>query len=279
MQKKGIILGLIICTTFSMGFFKSKKDTLAKVGRTQITLTDLNKRIDGFPENLRETFNKKEYKVRILDQMIDEVVLLNKAKKIGLTRSKDYKQQIKDAKKQILISMLINQEVDKKININDEDISTYYKENQSQFEEKEQRRAKHILVKTKKEALSIHKKIRAGKNFDKLAKRYSIDPTKDNGGDLGWFTKGQLVPEFEKAVFALKRKGQVSKVVKTQYGHHIIKLTDTKVRDAISLDSIKEQIQQSLFTNKKQELTNTLLADAKKDAKIVRNNELLEIAN
>ena len=86
--------------------------------------------------------------------------------------------------------------------------------------------ASHILVKTEEEARSIKAELDSGKSFEAIAKEKSMCPSKKNGGSLGWFTHGQMVREFEKAAFAMK-KGQISQPVKTQFGWHIIKVTDT----------------------------------------------------
>ena len=88
-------------------------------------------------------------------------------------------------------------------------------------------RASHILVKTEKEANEVVYDLMTGKSFEDIAKLKSLCPSKKNGGDLGFFGKGMMVPEFEKAAFAMK-KGETSKPVKTQFGWHLIKLTDVQ---------------------------------------------------
>lgn len=88
-------------------------------------------------------------------------------------------------------------------------------------------KASHILVKKRSEAEKILEELKKGANFAELAKKYSECPSRKRGGDLGWFGKGKMVPEFEKAAFSLK-KGDLSDIVKTQFGYHVIKVTDTK---------------------------------------------------
>ncbi|MBP2132272.1 peptidyl-prolyl cis-trans isomerase C [Methanomicrobium sp. W14] len=88
-------------------------------------------------------------------------------------------------------------------------------------------RASHILVKTEAEAKDILSKINAGDDFGTLAKKFSTCPSGKKGGDLGWFSKGMMVKEFEEASFKTK-KGDITGPVKTQFGYHIIKVTDTK---------------------------------------------------
>ncbi len=88
-------------------------------------------------------------------------------------------------------------------------------------------KASHILVKTEGEARKILEELKKGANFAKLAKQFSECPSKKKGGNLGWFGRGKMVREFENAAFSLK-KGEISDIVKTQFGYHIIKVTDTK---------------------------------------------------
>ncbi len=88
-------------------------------------------------------------------------------------------------------------------------------------------RASHILVKTEGEAVDLLNQIKSGKNFGELAKKHSDCPSKNRGGDLGFFKRGQMVKEFENAAFSMG-KGQVSEPVRTQFGYHLIKVTDTK---------------------------------------------------
>jgi parvulin-like peptidyl-prolyl isomerase len=88
-------------------------------------------------------------------------------------------------------------------------------------------RASHILVKKQSDAKKIMEDLKKGSSFSELAKTHSQCPSRKRGGDLGWFGRGKMVPEFEKAAFSLK-KGEISDLVKTQFGYHIIRVTDTK---------------------------------------------------
>ncbi len=88
-------------------------------------------------------------------------------------------------------------------------------------------KASHILVKTEEEAIKIQEEINKGKDFSQAAKEFSLCPSGQNGGDLGYFTKGQMVKEFEDAAFSME-KGQLSNPIKTQFGYHLIYLTDKK---------------------------------------------------
>jgi peptidyl-prolyl cis-trans isomerase C len=270
------LLVLSICTVGFFGFGGKNKSTIATVGGQKITLQDLQDRLKTYPENLQSALQQKENKVKVLDQMIDEMLLINAAKNEGYTKSSEYKTQMADAEKQLLVSMLIRDKVDSKAAVSDDDVKQYYKTNQNQFGEQERRRVRHILVKTEKEAQDVLKQVKGNPGkFEEMAKKHSIDPSAQSGGDLGWFTRGQLVPEFENAAYALKRRGEISGVVKTQFGFHVIQLVDTAIRPKLSFDDVKGRIQQAILADKKRQLTNDMLTKLKEKNKIVRNDTLI----
>lgn len=135
------------------------------------------------------------------------------------------------------------------IEITDDEISRYYTNHIKEFEHTESVRARHILVEDANVAADILKKIKDGGDFAEMAKQYSKDTTKETGGELGYFEKGKMIPEFEQAAFALK-PGEVSNIVKTQFGYHIIKVEDKKPQYTESLDESKEKIKQKLITER-----------------------------
>jgi len=129
------------------------------------------------------------------------------------------------------------------INPTDTELEGYFEKNISNYATPEQIRASHILVADQATADKLYNELENGADFATLAKEYSTDTgTKDKGGDLGWFSRGQMVQEFEDAAFALKNVGDISKPVKTQYGYHIIKLTGQKPAHTPTLDEVKDQV-------------------------------------
>jgi peptidyl-prolyl cis-trans isomerase D len=144
------------------------------------------------------------------------------------------------------------------------DVDRYYNQNIQQFQTPEQVRASHILLKTegkndeevRKQAEDVLKKVKANGDFAALARQYSEDTSKDQGGDLGLFGRGRMVPEFETAAFAMQ-PGQVSDLVKTQYGYHIIKVTERKPATTTPIDQVRAQIQQQLSA----QMADTQIAD------------------
>ena len=179
----------------------------------------------------------------------------------------------------LAINALVEQQISPKVVVTDEESKAYYDTHPDSFKEPEKVRASHILVKVDKNAgeaekvaakekiQMIQKKLKAGGDFAQLAKEYSDCPSAPNGGDLVYFERGKMVPEFEKAAFALA-PGAVSDVVQTDFGYHLIKVVDKKEADTVSYDSVKSDLQAFMKKKKlKQEVT-SLLETLRKDAKI-----------
>jgi peptidyl-prolyl cis-trans isomerase C len=170
-----------------------------------------------------------------------------------------FRDQIKSG---LIIQHFIDTKFTQNTTISDEEVKKYYDENPSYFQEPEQVRASHIMImvdssadqtkkdEAKKKIDQILQRVKAGADFATLAKEASEDAsTKDNGGDLDYFYKGQMVQAFEDAAFSLK-PGEISNVVETEYGYHIIKVTDKKAAKTITLDESKEEIRSGLKSNK-----------------------------
>jgi peptidyl-prolyl cis-trans isomerase D len=158
--------------------------------------------------------------------------------------------------------LLIDQEAArKKVTVTPDEVQTHYRDNIQQFQSPEQVRASHILLKTegkdketvRKQAEDVLKQVKAGGDFAALAKKYSEDEgSQVNGGDLDYFGRGRMVPEFESAAFAMQ-PGQVSELVETQYGFHIIKLIDRKPETTRPLEEVRAQITEQLQFQKAQQ--------------------------
>jgi peptidyl-prolyl cis-trans isomerase C len=271
-MKKISLVVLLICSIFICGFFGSKsKDAVATIGSKAITNADLNEKIKTYPAQIQQALQTKETKARVLSQIVDEAVLIKAAKNAKYFKTKEYKTQVENAKNQIAISLLIRDKIDNQATITEDDLVQYFQNNPDKFKAIEQRKARHILCKTKKEAYKIRQATRKGRNFSSLAKKKSQDKgTAENGGDLGWFTKGQLVPAFEKAAYKLN-KGQLSQPVKTKFGYHIIKLDDIKARPALKYEAVKNSLKQSLTAEKKKIAMDKLLTDLKEQYKVKVN--------
>jgi len=163
------------------------------------------------------------------------------------------KELVEISRKDIVISSYIETKIVPSITVSAEEIKKFYDDNKSGLAEESQVKASHILIgvdaaatpevkaQAKAKAEATLQELKAGKDFAATAKAVSTCPSKEQGGDLGFFGKGQMVPEFEQAAFALK-PGELSNVVETQFGYHIIKVTEKKDADLPKFDDIKDKI-------------------------------------
>ncbi len=233
----------------------------------------------------------KENNIVVTDANVDEHLekaaaqqnlSLKDVKEMMEARGQNFDEVKQRIKKGMTYQKLMDTQWAGKINITDDEAKKYYSENKAKFETPEQVRASHILitpdpnadpnqakVKAKAKAEDLLKKIKDGADFAELAKANSGDTySAVQGGDLGFFGKGQMVPDFEKAAFALK-PGQVSDVVETQFGYHIIKLTDHKDPNTIPFEQAKDDIVKMLAQDKQADFAEGYIASLKADAKIV----------
>lgn len=289
MKKK---IALIISFIFILLLFVScstKKDVVATVNGQNITNAEykeafdqVKKQIESSPQYSKDLWNQdyqgKKFidavKDNVLDNLVMQKLLLQEAKKQNISvtdkeindeydKEKNTNKDITKAKvKDYLIISKLLKEYTKDVKVTADETQKYYNDNKSQFEVV---KASHILVSDEKTANELYDKLMKGADFAALAKQYSIDPgSKNKGGDLGEFPHGVMVPEFDKAVFALK-KGEISKPVKTQYGYHIIKSEGVTVK---SFNEVKDSIEQYLLNNKKKEALKAKYSELEKAAKI-----------
>jgi len=182
-------------------------------------------------------------------------------------------------RKNIVIDNLLQKEVLGKISVSEADAKKFYDENQDKFKAPEQTKASHVLItvdqkatpeekkKAKEKADAIRKRVAAGEDFAAVAKAESKCPSAAKGGDLGFFGKGQMVPAFEAAASSLK-PGQISDVVETQFGYHIIKVTDRKQAETVKFNDVKEKIEDYLKNQQAQKPMAEYVENLRKQAKI-----------
>ncbi len=201
-------------------------------------------------------------------------MLYKEALKSNIEKDPETQEVIAAARKKILVSSLIKMRVQDKASISEEDIKTYYDEHSEEFMLPERWRASHILLNTAEEAEEIKERLNQGASFEELAENRSKDATSKKQGDVGYFSKGQLIPEFENACFELE-VGETRGVIQTQFGYHIIKLTDKKSPEVQEFEKVQGLIRKELERERKQQLLDTLITDLRNNAKITINEELI----
>ncbi len=236
-----------------------------------ITLGEFNQLWDQIPENYKLQLTKRN----VLDQIISEKLLIQEAKNRGLEQDKDVLEQIKNTTEQILVQSLIEKEIIGKVKVDDQEALTYYEANKDNFITKEQVYLYNILVETEEVAKDILEKLKAGGDFIEIAKEKSTGPSAAQGGDLGYISKGDLIPEIENVVFALEI-GNISDIIKSEYGFHILKVTDKKPEVLKTFEEVKEEIVKTLLSTKQKEAFDNLLEELKSQVTIEINEEALK---
>ncbi len=248
---------------------------LASFDGQTITLGEFNQLWEDIPEEYKLQLNKS----MVLDQMISEKLLIQEAKNMGLEEDEkvieQIIEQIRKITEQILVQTLIEREILDKVKVNDEEVLEYYEQNKDSFTEKEQVHLYNILLETEEEAQDILEQLKAGEDFSEIAIEKSTGPSAAQGGDLGYLTKGTIVPEIEDVVFALELE-VLSEVVKTDFGFHILKITEKKPETVKALEEVKEDIVQTLLPTKQKEAFENLLEKLKGKVEIEINEKALK---
>ncbi|AOT72174.1 peptidylprolyl isomerase [Geosporobacter ferrireducens] len=213
---------------------------LAKVGEKEITQEDLNIALKYAPREQAAQFNTLEGKKYLLNEMIMQELIYLEAKDKGLDKDAAYQKELEALKENLLKQHAINQLL-KSVVVEEKEAREYYTSHPNQFQQGESVRARHILIHEEETAKGALEELKSGKSFEEAAAELSECPSRAQGGDLGYFEKGKMVPEFEKAAFELE-VGQVSDLVKTQFGYHIIKLEDKKEATVVPFEQVKGQI-------------------------------------
>lgn len=280
MKKIAVIIflmaALVACSKKDMGQQSGQKGSaLAKVGTASITQADLEREMQNLPDYAQQMFEGEKGREKFLDEIVKKEILYQEALKKGLDKAPDFTKKMEEFKKLTLVSELLEKEIMAKAKASDQEVKEYYDKHREEFATTSQIKASHILVKTEAEAEKILERLKKGEKFDAVAKKESLDKqSAQNGGDLGYFKRGDMVPEFEKAAAALKA-GEISKPVKTSFGFHIIKVTDKKTGPVIEFEQIKGMISQRLSGERQKEAFDKYLADLRKNYPVEINKEEL----
>lgn len=229
------------------------------------------KGIKAEKETIREEFT------RLRNRFPSEDEFKNALSRMDLSEA-DLESQIERG---LVIQEFIDKQFAQKVTVADKEVKAYYDSHPDSFKQPEQVRASHILIKVdpqadesqkaaaRKKLEEIRRRLQAGEDFVALAREFSEGPTSVKGGDLGYFRRGQMVKPFEDTAFALKT-GELSDIVETRFGCHLIKVTEKKPETIVAYADIKERLQQHLKEEKVQEKVNTYVEELKGKAKVER---------
>ncbi|MCB5238213.1 peptidylprolyl isomerase [Niallia circulans] len=270
-----ILAVVLIALIIGAVYLTQRSETVATVDKEKITQEQLNEELN------------KQYGASVLNMMISNKVVDLEADKAKVkVTDKEIQAELDKMveqyggqetfnmllaqngvtedlfKEQIEQNLKVTKILEPSIEITDDEIKTYFEDNKASFDTPEQVEASHILVEDEDTAKEVKKKLDEGGDFAELAKEYSTDTqTAENGGELGYFSTGQMVEAFDKAAFAMK-VDEISDPVKTDYGYHIIKVTGKKEAKEATLEDSKAKIKEDLLATKVQEQASTWLTEA-----------------
>ena len=224
---------------------------LAQVGGKPITEEDVTRFIQAMGRN-GQAYNNPKGRAAVLEQMIAQRLFLLDAQRNLYEREPAFKAQLAAVKEQLLMEYAITKCI-QSVRVTEEEVRAYYDAHKDDLQAEESVNASHILVDSEEKANSILADIRAGKiSFEDAARQYSTCPSGKQGGSLGDFARGQMVPEFDQAVFALQ-EGELTGPVKTQFGYHLIRMNKKNEATPISYADIREELYQQVMQEKQQE--------------------------
>lgn len=239
-----------------------EKKILAKVGQKEITNLDVQGAIQGLDPFQAQQFQTEEGQKYVLDDLINQELLYMYAKDNKIDQDEEFRTEMKRVEENVLKQYVINK-ILTSVKLTEEEKKAFFEAQKQSFSKPETASAKHILVDSEEKANDILGKINAGDlSFEDAAKEHSTCPSKDAGGDLGTFGRGQMVPEFENAVFNMNN-GEVSGPVKTQFGYHLIKLENKNESSIPEYDEVAEEVGKTLLFQKQGEVYQQKLNEVK----------------
>ena len=245
--KSRLFASFAVATLVGLGSLANAQEDkpVAKVGDVVITASELDQALTDMASQFNN-FPEAERRARALDSLIDIKVLASRAQKEGLQNDPVLKRRLELLRNRALHNDYFQKKV--RPSITDDAVKERYKSEIAKATPEQEVNARHILVKTEDEARAIIKELEEGADFVELAKAKSTGPSGPKGGDLGYFGKGRMVPEFEQAAFALEKGGYTKEPVKTQFGFHIIKVEDKRDRPFPTYEESKDRLRELMLT-------------------------------
>ncbi len=224
--------------------------TLAIVDGRSITEADLYDLLQSIGQSAAQ-FQGPEGQKQLVNELVMQELLYSDALHQGLDQQEDYLQALDRMKKSLLKQYAMNKLLTS-VQVSEEEVKAYYEAHKDLFKTSETASARHILVATEEEASNILEEIKKGLAFEEAAKKYSTCPSSAQGGALGEFTRGRMVPEFDKAVFAMT-PGEIAGPIQTQFGYHLIQLDKLVKEGESSFEAVQGKVAEQCLLAKRQE--------------------------
>ena len=254
-------------------------------GKELVRVNDVSISLEEFREITER--QSLEGKLRLLKEkdrrdflenyLITREVLYQEASKKGYDKNTQIMGKIEDIKRAMVIEAFLEDTLNKRGDVSDNEIQRYYKEHKDLFTEPEEIKIRQIIVESEPILQGVLTKLSRGESFEKMASTYNVGKYREDGGNFGSIKRGQLSPvlvQFEEAAFSLRNKGEISEVVKTPFGYHIIRLDDKRGTALKPLGLVKERIRLVLQSEKKQAARTAYVKETKAKTKISINEKV-----
>ncbi len=226
------------------------KELVAIVNGKEISKNDVLKYLNDIGPQMAMQFQSPEGIRRVINELVNQELLYLDAVEKDFESDEEFQDVLEITKSNLLKDYAVNKIISK-IEATPDELAVHYLKNKDQYNKPETVIASHILVDKIDLANEVIKEIEEGLSFEDAAKKYSSCPSKEAGGNLGEFSKGQMVPEFDEAVFSME-EGELSAPVKTQFGYHIIKLIKKNPAGESEFEDVKEEVYKEVLLKKQQ---------------------------
>ena len=274
-SKSALLVFMCLCVWMSLSFAADEDPVLAKAGEILFRKSDLERLISYSPPTLKKMLEENpQQKIALIKRIMDQKIIARAARKADFDKKPPIKDQLQYLVDDCLSSSYLMDVVLSRIAVSEEDVKQYYKANEQKFFIPEQVKARHILIKVpfgttgearkkgREKAEAMIEWLKRGESFERLAEKNSEDPdSAKKGGDLGYFARGRMPKPFEEAAFSLK-PGQISGIVETDFGYHVISVEDRREARTRLFEEVKDSIGKQLTD----ELTKSKLEEFLKQA-------------
>ena len=271
MKKQIVLLALFLlnCTTEKV----EEVPALVSVGNGILTEKKLN---ESIPPSVKSLISQEQIN-NYIQQWIENELIYQDALINELDKEKVFKKELEKQKRDILIKNYLDNFYSKKYEISDSEAQQYYEDNKDSYElADDEVKALHILANTKKEADDARKRIRAGEDFEEVAKEISIDYLEKRRIDLGYFTREKIIPEIRSIFYNRNKVGSIPRPIKSEFGYHLVKIIDKRSKGSVKpFDEVKDQIVNRLKSMKRNEEYRDLIVELRNKININRNVDLL----
>ncbi|MFO7983306.1 MAG: peptidyl-prolyl cis-trans isomerase [Desulfuromonadales bacterium] len=280
-----LLMMVVIVSTLFLGACQNEKDkhspVVLKVADRSVSLDEFRSDFDQIVPDQKSLSDEEidELERSFLRQIIDRELTLAEADRVGISVSSaelerqvhEYRQEYpenefgrmlqqqgltlaqwrRDLKERLLQEKVIEKQVYNQLSVDDSEIATYYQDNRDEFDRPEQVRARQILLASKEQGEKVLGLLRQGERFEDIARQFSLSPDSEKGGDLGFFARGEMPPQFDEVVFALT-PGRLSDLIKTDYGYHVFRVEEKRPAERLELEEVRDQIRARLLEEKEE---------------------------